>query len=74
MRPKKHEAWEKLVREMNRTVDECKENLLSVLRREEIKVEMKKSSGTGSEVLLMGILLYFCNAVYSRSAQIPTAR
>jgi len=45
---RKQDAWQELVKEMNRPVDECKkkmENLLSSPRRE--KMKMRKSSGTG---------------------------
>jgi hypothetical protein len=45
---KKQDAWEELGKEMNRTADERKkkvESLLSSLRWE--KMKMRKSSGTG---------------------------
>jgi hypothetical protein len=45
---KKQDAWEELVKEMNRSVNERKKkmkNLLSSIRRE--KMKMRKISGTG---------------------------
>ena len=44
---KKQDAWEKLAKEMNKPVDECKkmQNLLSTMRREKIK--MKKNCDKG---------------------------